>query len=224
LQPGDGVKNTAISNVWATLALFILVIGGIYSGFFTPTEASGVGAVGALLIGLSLRRLNLSSIGECLIETVQTTSTIFLILIGAILFSGFISLSGTPALLGSWIVDLSLSPLMTIMLIVLIYLLLGAFLDTLAMIILSIPIFFPIVMEMGFDPVWFGVLVVIVVELALITPPLGINVFVIKGLADDVSLVDVFAGVLPFCLALLLLITLVIAFPSLVTFLPELIN
>lgn len=218
-QPGS-----AFAKVWATLFLFFIVIGGIYSGIFTPTEASGIGAVGALLIGLCLRRLNLASIGECLMETVQTTSMIFLILIGAILFSAFISLSGTPALMGSWIVGLSLSPLLTIILIVMIYLVLGAFLDTLAMIILSIPIFFPIITDLGYDPVWFGVLVVIVVELALITPPLGINVFVIRGLADDVSLVQVFAGVLPFCLALLMLVALVIAFPALVTTLPELAN
>ena len=169
-----------------------------------------------------MRRLNLRTIGECLIETVQTTSMIFLILIGAILFSSFISLSGTPGLLGSWIVGLTLTPLMTIVLIVLIYILLGAFLDTMAMIILSIPIFFPIISDLGYDAVWFGVLVVIVVELALITPPMGINVFVIKGLADDVSLAQVFLGVLPFCVALVVLIVLVIAFPGIVTFLPDL--
>ena len=214
--------GSAFSKVWATLALFVLVIGGIYSGFFSPTEAAGIGAVGALIIGVVMRRLNLAGIGECLLETVQTTSMIFLILIGAILFSAFISLSGTPALLGEWIAGLSLSPLMTIVLIVGIYLILGAFLDTLAMIILSIPIFFPIISDLGYDPVWFGVLVVIAVELALITPPLGINVFVIKGLAEDVSLLEVFKGVLPFCIALLILIALVIAFPQLVTFLPEL--
>lgn len=217
-----GSARSALSKVWATLALFALVIGGIYSGFFSPTEASGIGAVGALFIGVMLRRLTPSTIGECLLETVQTTSMIFLILIGAILFSAFISLSGTPALLGEWITGLSLSPLMTIILIVVIYLILGAFLDTLAMIILSIPIFFPIITDLGYDPVWFGVLVVIAVELALITPPLGINVFVIKGLADDVTLLEVFKGVLPFCIALLLLIALVIAFPGLATFLPEL--
>ncbi len=219
--PRESARST-FSKVWATLLLFVLVIGGIYSGVFSPTEASGIGAVGALAIGVVMRRLNPRAIGECLLETVQTTSMIFLILIGAILFSAFISLSGTPALLGEWIVGLSLSPLMTIILIVGIYLLLGAFLDTLAMIILSIPIFFPIITDLGYDPVWFGVLVVIAVELALITPPLGINVFVIKGLADDVSLLEVFKGVLPFCIALLLLIALVIAFPGLATFLPRL--
>jgi len=169
-----------------------------------------------------MRRLNLKLIGESLIDTVQTTSMIFLILIGAILFSNFLSLSGTPAVIGDWITGLDLTPLATVIVIVLIYLVLGAFLDTMAMIILSIPIFFPIVTNMGFDPIWFGVLVVISVELALITPPMGINVFVIKGIAEDVSLLEVFLGVLPFCLALLVLIALVIAFPSLATYLPEL--
>lgn len=220
--PADNLEGSAFSKVWPTLLLFILVIGGIYSGVFTPTEAAGFGAVGALIIGVLMRRLNWQLIGESLMDTVQTTSMIFLILIGAILFSAFLSLSGTPALMGEWVVGLSLSPLMTIALIVVIYILLGAFLDTMAMIILSVPIFFPIVMNMGFDPVWFGVLVVLVVELALITPPMGINVFVIKGISNDVPLSQVFLGVLPFCIALLAMIVLVIAMPGVVTFLPEL--
>jgi len=222
-SPSTSLESTSVlSRVWPTLLLFLLVIGGIYSGFFTPTEASGFGAVGALVIGLLMRRLNLKLIAESLIDTVQTTSMIFLILIGAILFSNFLSLSGTPAVIGNWITELDLTPLATVIVIVLIYLVLGAFLDTMAMIILSIPIFFPIVTNMGFDPIWFGVLVVISVELALITPPMGINVFVIKGIAEDVSLLDVFIGVLPFCAALLVLIALVIAFPPLATYLPEL--
>jgi tripartite ATP-independent transporter DctM subunit len=213
-------RQSALKQVWATLVLFLTVIGGIYAGFFTPTEAAGFGAVGALFLGVVMGRLTLAMVWECLIETVQTTSMIFLILIGAILFSGFLSLSGTPALLGVWIVGLDLSPLGTILMIVFIYILLGAFLDTMAMIILSIPIFFPIAMNLGFDPIWFGVLVVLVVELALITPPLGINVFIIRGLVPEVPLAQIFVGVLPFCVALLALIALVIAFPAIVTFLP----
>ena len=222
--PIEGSGVSAFAKVWPTLLLFFLVIGGIYSGVFTPTEAAGFGAVGALLIGVLMRRLSWRQIGESLMDTVQTTSMIFLILIGAILFSAFLSLSGTPALMGSWVVGLELAPLLTIALIVVIYILLGAFLDTMAMIILSVPIFFPIVMDMGFDPVWFGVLVVLMVELALITPPMGINVFVIKGLSEDVPLSQVFIGVLPFCIALLAMIVLVITVPSLVLFLPGLAN
>ena len=218
----EAPQESAIRKVWATLLLFIMVIGGIYAGIFTPTEAAGFGAVGALFLGVVMRRLNAKLVGECLIETVQTTSMIFLILIGAILFAGFLSLSGTPALLGNWITDLNLSPLGTIVVIVVIYVLLGAFLDTMAMIILSIPIFFPIVMSFGFDPIWFGVVVVLVVELALITPPLGMNVFIIRGVADNVPLSTIFAGVLPFCIALVALIVLIIAVPGIATFLPQL--
>jgi C4-dicarboxylate transporter, DctM subunit len=216
------LTRSTLAGVWATLLLFALVIGGIYGGFFTPTEAAGFGAAGAIVIGLVMKRLNMALIIDSLMDTIQTTAMIFLILIGAILFSGFLSLSSTPSMLGDWVVGLNLSPIMTIILIVFIYLLLGAFLDTMAMIILSIPIFFPIVSGMGFDPVWFGVLVVVVVELALITPPMGINVFVIKGLAKDTPLIEIFRGVWPFCVALLVLIALIIAFPSIVTFLPEL--
>ena len=217
-------QESSIRKVWATLLLFIMVIGGIYAGIFTPTEAAGFGAMGALFLGVVMRRLTLKLIGECLIETVQTTSMIFLILIGTILFAGFLSLSGTPALLGQWITGLSLSPLGTILVIVGIYIILGAFLDTMAMIILSIPIFFPIVVLLGFDPIWFGVLVVLVVELALITPPLGMNVFIIRGVVPHVPLSQIFAGVLPFCIALIALIVLIIAVPSVATFLPELAN
>jgi C4-dicarboxylate transporter, DctM subunit len=221
-QSEDITEEPVLKKVWATLALFITVIGGIYAGIFTPTEAAGFGAVGAMFLGVVMRRLDLKMIGECLIDTVQTTSMIFLILIGAILFSGFLTLSSTPTLLGDWIVGLNFSPLGTILVIVAIYIGLGAFLDTMAMIILSIPIFFPIISNMGFDPIWFGVLVVLVVELALITPPLGINVFIIRGIAPHVPLARIFAGVLPFCLALVALIILIIAVPSIATFLPDL--
>ena len=217
-----GTDRAILARIWPVLVLFLLVIGGIYAGIFTPTEAAGIGAVGALAIGTAMRRLGIAEIIECLMDTVQTTAMIFLILIGAILFSGFLSLSGTPALLGGWIVGLDLSPLMTVVLIVGIYILLGAFLDTMAMIILSIPIFFPIVSAMGFDAVWFGIVVVIAVELALITPPMGINVFVIRGLAADIPLAQVFLGVMPFCAALIALIALVIAVPEIVTVLPTL--
>ena len=223
-EPEAAPEGSSIRKVWATLLLFFMVIGGIYAGIFTPTEAAGFGAVGALFLGVVMRRLTLKLIGECLLETVQTTSMIFLILIGAILFAGFLSLSGTPALLGEWITGLRLSPLGTILVIVCIYIILGAFLDTMAMIILSIPIFFPIVMSLGFDPIWFGVLVVLVVELALITPPLGMNVFIIRGIAPHVPLSRIFMGVLPFCVALVALIALIIAVPSIATFLPELAN
>lgn len=221
-EPEPGSGTAVLGKIWSTVALFVLVIGGIYAGIFTPTEAAGIGAVGALAIGVAMRRLGLRDVVACLIDTVQTTAMIFLILIGAILFSGFLSLSGTPALLGGWIVGLDLSPTMTVVLIVGIYILLGAFLDTMAMIILSIPIFFPIVSGMGLDPVWFGIIVVIAVELALITPPMGINVFVIRGLASDVSLAQVFLGVMPFCVALVALIALVVAVPEIVTVLPTL--
>ncbi len=220
--PDRGAGAAAFRKIWPALILFMIVIGGIYLGVFTPTEAAGFGAVGALAIGVAMRRLGVSQILECLRDTVQTTAMIFLILIGAILFSGFLSLSGTPALLGGWIVGLDLTPDMTVVLILLIYLLLGAFLDTMAMIILSIPVFFPIVSGLGLDPVWFGILVVIAVELALITPPMGINVFVIRGIAADVPLAQVFLGVLPFCAAPVALVALVIAFPGLATWLPAL--
>ncbi len=214
-------SGTDPTRIWPAGLLFLIVIGGIYAGIFTPTEAAGIGAVGAITLGMVMKKLNRAALADALFETVETTAMIFLILIGAILFSGFLSLSGTPGMLGTWIDTLALSPLATLLLIIALYILLGAFLDTMAMIILSIPIFFPMVMSLGYDPVWFGILVVLVVELALITPPLGINVFVIRGLSPDTSLIEVFRGVMPFCVALLIMIALIIAFPSLALFAVE---
>lgn len=210
--------DSPFSKVWSTLVLFVIVIGGIYGGIFTPTEAAGIGAIGALVIGVVMRRLNRALIYESFMETLETTAMIFLILIGAILFSSFLTLTSTPSMIGSWIEAMNLSPMWTLILILLIYILMGALLDTMAMIILTIPIFFPIILSMGFDQVWFGIVVVIVVELALITPPMGINVFVIRGLTNSTPLVTIFRGVLPFCISLLFVLMMVVIFPGLATF------
>jgi C4-dicarboxylate transporter, DctM subunit len=211
----------ALRDVWGSALLFLVVIGGLYAGAFSPTEAAGVGAVGAAVLAAVNRRLTPKLLLDSLVDTVKTTAMIFTILIGAILFNNFLVLASIPDLISSWIAGLPLGKTMILVVILLMYLVLGCLLDSLAMILLTIPIFFPIIVGLGYDPIWFGIIVVMVVELGLITPPIGINVFVIKGMANDVPLGTVFAGVTPFIVAQVLLIALLVAFPAIALWLPN---
>lgn len=214
-------KLKALGNVWSTVLLFLLVIGGIYMGIFSPEEAAGIGAMGALFLALLARRMTKAIFSFCLMETVKTSAMIFTILIGAILFNNFLVLSAVPDAIGTWIETLPLGPHAILIVILLVYLVMGCALDSLAMILLTIPIFFPVVRNLGFDPVWFGVVVVMVVELGLITPPIGMNVFIIKGIAPDVPLGTIYVGVLPFVVAQVILIALIVGFPFLALWLPS---
>ncbi len=213
-------KLRAFKDVWGTVLLFLLVIGGIYLGIFTPTEAAGIGATGALALGVLGRKMGWNKFVSCLMDTVRTSAMIFTILIGAIVFNNFLVLSGVPDAIGLWVESLPLSNQMILIVILLIYVVMGCALDSLAMILLSIPIFFPVVANLGFDPVWFGIIVVMVVELGLITPPIGMNVFIIKGMVPDVPLGSIYLGVLPFVAAQILLIAILVTFPVLALWLP----
>ena len=214
-------KASALGRTWAILLLFAVVIGGIYFGVFTPTEAAGIGAVGAFAISALRRRMTVSNTREALMETVKTTAMIFTILIGALTLNNLMVFSGIAAALSGFVSGLDMHPMAVMVVILLIYLIMGCFLDALAMILLTVPIFFPIITNLGFDPVWFGVIVVMVVELGLITPPIGMNVFVIKGMAPDVKLSSIYAGVIPFVIAQLVLIILVFLVPGIALWLPE---
>jgi tripartite ATP-independent transporter DctM subunit len=214
-------KLLAVRDVWGTAALFLLVIGGLYAGIFSPTEAASVGAVGALVLGMLNRQLKPAHVGTSLMETVKTTAMIFTILIGAILFNNFLILAGVPDLISNWISGLPLGRTAILIVILLMYVVLGCLLDSLAMVLLTIPIVFPIIKSLGFDPVWFGIIIVMVVELGLITPPIGMNVFVIKAIARDVPLEKLFRGVMPFVVAQILLIAILVAFPQIALWLPS---
>ena len=222
-----GLKTTlrqkfgAFGDVWGTIVLFFLVIGGIYLGIFSPEEAAGIGASGALVLALIGRQMTRQVFVNCLMETVRTSAMIFTILIGAILLNNFLVLSAVPDAVGDWIGSLALSGTAILFIILLIYLVMGCALDSLAMILLTIPIFFPVIQQLGMDPVWFGIIVVMVFELGLITPPVGMNVFIIKGMAQEVALADIYKGVLPFVIAQVLLIALIVAFPDIATWLPS---
>lgn len=214
-------KIAAIKSVWGTVALFVLVIGGIYTGIFSPEEAAGIGASGALLLALIARTMTWSIFVNCLMETVRTSAMIFTILIGAILFNNFLVLSAVPDAIGGWIEGLEVSRMAILVIILLIYLVLGCALDALAMILLTIPIFFPVIQNLGFDPIWFGIVIVMVVELGLITPPVGMNVFIIKGMAPEIPLGRIYSGVMPFVISLILLISVIVIFPGIATWLPS---
>jgi tripartite ATP-independent transporter DctM subunit len=213
-------KIRALRKVWGIILLFAIVLGGIYLGVFTPTEAAGIGATGAWLLGLVTGKMTKKVFVDALLETVKTTAIIFTILIGAIIFKNFMALSQAPKMIESLMNSLSLPPMGMMLVILLIYIILGAVLDTMAMILLTIPIFFPLITALGFDPVWFGIIIVVVVELALISPPMGINVFVIKGMVPDIALSTIYKGVLPFVVAQILLLALLLIYPKLVMWLP----
>lgn len=214
-------KLNATLKTWAITALFATVIGGIYFGVFTPTEAAGVGAFGALFIAFSRKRLNREMMKETLLETGQTSAMIFTILIGAITLNNLVIFSGLANALADFVSGLDMSPATVMLIILLMYLIMGCFLDALAMILLTVPIFYPIVIDLGYDPIWFGIIVVMVVELGLITPPIGMNVFVIKGMAQSVPLVSIYKGVLPFVIGQVVLIIAVFLIPEIALWLPE---
>lgn len=202
------------------LTIMLVTIGGIYVGAFTPTEAAGVGAVLAGLVGLARRALSWQSIKGTLLHTVRTSAMTYLILVGAHVFSPFLARSHLPELLTDTMIGLGLGAYGTLAIILLAFIVLGTFLEGFAMLVLAVPIVFPIVLALGFDPVWFGVLVVIVLEMGLITPPVGLNVFLVKSIAPDVAMGRIFAGITPFWLAMLVCLALLVAFPEFALFLP----
>ena len=222
-------RLTALGGVWAVLMLFIVVIGGLYGLFdfkplnvtFSPTEAAGMGASGAFLIALARGNLTFADVREVLIETAHTTATLFSVLIGAWMFSNFVNLAGLPEGLLQFVSSQGLGPMAVIFMILLVYVLLGCVFESLSMLLLTVPIFFPLVTSLGFDPVWFGIIVVVVTEISLITPPVGLNVFVLKGVIGDVSTGTIFRGVTPFWIADILRLALLVLVPWLVLVLPN---
>jgi len=215
-------RLVVLRGVFGVLMLFVLVMGGIYSGIFTPTEAAGIGAFGAAVFAAIRRRLTRSVIYEILSETARTTAMMFFVLMGALVFAEFVSFSGMPEGLVDIVSGAGFPPLLVLTLMMLVYLVLGCILDSLAMILLTVPVFFPIVVALGYDPIWFGILVVMVVEIGLITPPIGLNVFVLKAMLPDVPASRIFRGVIPFIGADIIRLGILLLFPPIALFLPNL--
>lgn len=215
-------RLTAVKNVWPVLLLFVVVIGGIYLGWFSPTEAAAIGALGALLLALVKRRLTRRVFLECLNETASTSGMIFLILIGTALFNYFVETTGLPQLLVQQVGALGWHPLSILLILIVFYVVLGCFMDALSMILLTLPFVFPLIVSLDFDPIWFGVIMVSVVEVGLITPPVGMNLFVIMAGTPGLSLQTISRGVLAFLLADAARLALLVFFPFLSLWLPSL--
>ena len=212
----------ATGRIWGILLLFTLIMGGLYLGVFTPTEAAGVGAGGALLFVLARRALGWEGLFRTLVDTARTTAMMFAILIGAIVFSNFVNVAGLPRELSAFVLGLSASPMLVILAILVVYIVLGCLLESLSMMLLTVPIFFPIIQSLGFDPVWFGIIVVITIEISLITPPIGLNVFIMKIALPEIPTSTIFRGVMLFIVADIARLALLVLVPWLVLFLPDL--
>ncbi len=214
-------RGRGLRDVWAPLVLFAFVIGGLYGGLFTPTEAGGMGAGGAFVLGVLRRRLSRTQIRESLLQATRTAAAVFTVLIGALLFGYFLTITQTPQKVTVFLTSLGLGRYGVLALIMLMYLVLGCLMDAMAMIILTVPIIFPVVTALGFDPIWFGVIIVMTVELGLIHPPVGMNVFVIKSVVKDVSFTTIFKGVMPFIVTDIVRLVILIAFPVVALYLPS---
>jgi tripartite ATP-independent transporter DctM subunit len=216
-----GQSLRALGRGWGIVALAVFVLGGIYTGFFTPTEAGALGSFAALMGGLAMRRLAWQKLKIALLESAETTIMIFVIVIGAFLLTRALALSTIPQLLSAWISGLAVPPMVIMISFSLMYIALGTFIDPMGMILLTLPVVFPVVMQLGYSPIWFGIIIIKVMEMGLITPPLGLNVYMISSVAPDVPLHDVFRGIGWFLLMDVLHLGLLLAFPILALWLPS---
>ena len=222
-QPTPLVERvSSLGKLSPMLLLIILVIGGIYGGLFTPTEAGAIGAAGAIVISFAMGSFSGKRLVEALIESVHTGAAIITILAGALLFGYFLTITQTPQKISTLLMEANLGAYGTLAVILLVMLLLGCIMDATAVVLITVPIVFPIITQLGFDPIWFGVVVTMTVEIGMISPPFGLNVFVIKGLSRQTDIWEIYKGVTPFIMADILRIVLVCAFPALVMFLPNL--
>jgi len=203
------------------LVLFVLVIGGIYAGFFTPNEAGAVGACGALIIGLSKREMNMRKLKKALAETGKTVAMLLIILVGAMMLGYFLAASKVPQIVSDFVVGMSLNRYLTLSLILLVYVFLGCVMNIVPAMIITLPTFYPSIIGLGFDPIWFGVIMVVIINMGMITPPIGMNVFVIKGVAKNIPVETIFRGIFPFLIAMVFLLVILTIFPQIALFLPS---
>lgn len=224
-QPGPKFtmkeKIGSLKNTWSIFVLFFLVIGGLYTGWFTPTEAAGAGAFGAFMITCLKGRMNVKTLAVSLKDAASSTAMIFGILIGAMIFQYFMTLSQIPSTLASVVVEAGFGNYLVISCIIAGFIVLGCFMEGLSIMVLAVPIVFPIVISLGFDPIWFGIIITLTMEMSLITPPVGVNVFVLSGVAKDIPMSTMFKGIMPFWVAMFICIVILVIFPEIVVFLPN---
>ncbi|MBU1567545.1 MAG: TRAP transporter large permease [Proteobacteria bacterium] len=230
LRPGLGPAGprssyarrwSTLRRAWVFVTIVMVTIGGLYGGVMTPEEAAGAGAFLTLIVALLRRSLHWENFKQVILHTLRTTALVFMILIGAHIFIPFMALSGIPSHLVTFLTHLPLGPTGILVIILITYVFLGTFLEGIAMLVLTLPIVFPVMMSLGYSPIWFGVIVVIVLEMGLLSPPVGVNVFVVKGVAPDVPLNTIFRGIWPFWFAMLLCLVILTVFPEIVLFLPK---
>lgn len=218
------VRFITLGKIWGVVVLFVLILGGILFGVFTATEAGGIGAAGALAFALLRRKMSWKIFAESLVEAAETTATVFTVAFGALILNNFVTIAGLPDAIVEFIRSLDLAPIVVILIVLGIYIILGTIIEGLAMIFLTVPIFVPVVESLGFNLIWFGIVMVMVVEISLITPPIGLNVFVMKSMLPDVELVAIFKGIAPFFAADIVRLLLVVFLPWLALYLPRLLN
>lgn len=214
-------KLKALKGVWETLLVFFIVMGGIYFGFINPTEAGGIGAFSLFLITLFKRKLTLQALFNSLLEMTRISVLVLFLVAGATIFSYFLALSTIPASVSNWIASLQISRYLILLIIVVIYLFLGCFLDAVSMMVLTLPVIFPVIVALRFDPIWFGVIAVLMMEAGLITPPVGLNVYTLAGLVKDVPMIEIFRGALPFLISIFVVVFLITLFPEIALYLPR---
>ncbi len=217
-------RVAALKAIWGVLVLFAIVMGGMYGGWFTPTEAAGVGAFGGFLFALARGRMTPTMLRETLVESARTSAMLFAILIGASIFANFVNFTSLPSDLRDFVTQFDVSPLAVVIAICVIYVILGTAMEELSMMLLTVPVFFPLIQHMGLDPIWFGILIVCVVEIGMISPPVGMNVFVLRSVLPDVPTGAIWRGVMPFLLADIIRLGLLIAFPAIAVWLPKLLK
>ena len=217
-------KVKSLKHTWAATVLFLFVMGGIYKGVFTPTEAGALGSFGVLVIVLATKKFRWTNLYKALNESLGITGMIFLMFIGAIAFTRFFSVTRLPTMLAGFIAGLELPRLIIMICILILYIIFGCVMNVLPVIILTLPVIFPTVMALGYDPIWFGVIMILIAQIGVITPPIGMNVFAISGVAKDVPLGTIFRGIMPFWIAMMVAIAILIAFPQIALFLPNLLK
>ncbi len=214
-------KFRALGGIWETMLVFVIVMGGIYLGFVNPTEAGAIGATALFIIVISKLKLTFKSLSTALLEATRISVLVLFLVAGANVFSYFLALSTIPATVSAWMAALQVSKYVVLIIIVVIYLMLGCFLDAISMMVLTMPVIFPVVKTLGFDPIWFGVVCVIMMEAGLITPPVGLNVYTLAGVVKDVPMSTIFRGSMPFLFAMLAVTILITLFPGIALYLPS---
>ncbi len=225
-QPKSTIREkiASLNGVIEAVILFVLVLGGMFIGLFTPTEGAAFGAFGSLIVAACAKKLTVKMLMKALEETIRTSCMVMAIVAGASVFGHFLSVTGIPTELAEWLSCLPLPAWIVILIILFFYLIAGCFVDSLALIMLTVPIFYPVVMKLGYDPIWFGVLIVVITQMGVLTPPVGVNVFVVSGIDRSVPIQDVFRGAMPFLLSLAVAIILLLFFPAIATYLPSIVK